>query len=110
MLRDKEDYATEAWCDHCKHRIGSKKSNNNLTIVGDGFDRYYLFDSFECAKEFFKEHSSLAEGTGLHGSKLTDRMQHKIRLTPSWSISRTSIAIIKSIIRKEAEQINGSRK
>lgn len=97
-----EDYSDECWCDFCQHRLLRKKSHNELVIVGDGYENYFLFDSFECAINHFKK-GFLAEGSGTHTAKLIERLKAKLVKQVGWHISYTSIKILEKMVKEEDE-------
>jgi len=96
----KPDWIFEnCWCDYCKHRINKLKANNELVVVSDGLEKYYVFDSWDCAIACCEKHR-LSEGCGLHDAEAVAILESLVKKKPNWHISRTSIKILELTVSK----------
>lgn len=94
------DLSTPSYCDCCGNRLISKKSGNQLVLVYDGYDNYYIFDSWECAMEHAKA-GKLNEDCGSHSNFESDSLTKRIRLTHKWTVTHSTVAIVNFHLAKE---------
>lgn len=112
MLTKPDWIFDNCWCDRCHQQLGKLPKNNELVLVSDGLDHYYVYDNWDCAIQDCRE-GRMHEGCGQHDYSIMAKFELVIRKKPNWHISRTSIKILQLTVSKlypeEAENARAMR-
>lgn len=83
---------------HKSETLARRARRNDLIIVFDGYELYWVFDSAKCCREFFEKYGY--ENSGFYSNSEVEKLVNYYYKLPRWHVSRLTIKIVEQLITK----------